>query len=149
MLKDKFWTGMQQSLKGVSGYLHVFDQITSYEDLLVAMRRIELEHIVKTNHSKQAVKAEDKEKEELKATIQRMSNEIVEIKSAQSLPRENTFNTNFQRGSYKGNSKKKFHNKKRLVKSDQNRQLKLMNLMMRNLYAIDAVRKAIFSLNAV
>ena len=36
MLKDKFWTGMQQSLKDVSGYL--FDQITSYEDLLVAMR---------------------------------------------------------------------------------------------------------------
>lgn len=88
----------------------------------MAMRRIELEHIVKTNHSKQAVKAEDKEKEELKATIQRMSNEIAEIKSAQSLPRENTFNTNFQRGSYKGNSKKKFHNKKRFVKSDQNRQ---------------------------
>lgn len=28
----------------------------------MAMRRIELEHIVKTNHSKQAVKAEDKEK---------------------------------------------------------------------------------------
>ena len=51
-----------------------------------------------------------------------MSKEIAEIKSAQSLPRENTFNTNFQRGSYKGNSKKKFHNKKRFVKSDQNRQ---------------------------
>ena len=65
LLRDKFWTGMQQSLRDVSGYL--FDQITSYEDLLVAMRRIELEHIVKTTHSKQAVKVEDKEKEELKA----------------------------------------------------------------------------------
>ena len=51
-----------------------------------------------------------------------MSNEIAEIKSAQSLPHENTFNTNFQRESYKGNSKKKFHNKKRFVKSHQTRQ---------------------------
>lgn len=44
MLKYKFWTGLRQDLKDITGYL--YDKCTTFDKLRKEIRLVELEHPV-------------------------------------------------------------------------------------------------------
>ena len=97
-MRNMFWSGLRQELKDVSAYQ--FDSIKSFDELRIALRRIERQHaklpskVAKTAGCRSA---QDKEKEtekedkqekselaELKASIQQLTAEMNEMKKQQS-----------------------------------------------------------------
>ena len=93
-----FWSGLRQELKDVSAYQ--FDSIKSFDELRMALRRIERQHAKlpsKVSKTAGCRSAQDKEKKtekkdkqekselaELKASIQQLTAEMNEMKKQQS-----------------------------------------------------------------
>ena len=93
-----FWSGLRQELKDVSAYQ--FDSIKSFDELRIALRRIERQHAKLPSKVAKTVgcrSAQDKEKKtekedkqekselaELKASIQQLIVEMSEMKKQQS-----------------------------------------------------------------
>ena len=90
MLKAMLWTGLKQTLKDVSG--HKFDSHKTFDELRVALRRIESEHRQREDELKQNKKtthlnmaststtSQTKEISDLKDLVQQLSQEVKFLK---------------------------------------------------------------------
>ena len=90
MLKAMLWTGLKQTLKDVSG--HKFDSLKTFDELRVALRRIESEHRQREDELKQNKKtthlnmaststtSQTKEISDLKDLVQQLSQEVKFLK---------------------------------------------------------------------
>ncbi|KAL3841536.1 hypothetical protein ACJMK2_019663 [Sinanodonta woodiana] len=90
MLKAMLWTGLKQTLKDVSG--HKFDSLKTFDELRVALRRIESEHKQREDELKQNKKtthlnmaststtSQTKEISDLKDLVQQLSQEVKFLK---------------------------------------------------------------------
>ena len=86
MLKAMLWTGLKQTLKDVSG--HKFDSLKTFDELRVALRRIESEHRQREDELKRSKKtthlnmastlssSQTNELSELKDLVQQLSQEV-------------------------------------------------------------------------
>ncbi|XP_061194898.1 catenin beta-like [Saccostrea echinata] len=62
MLHNMLWIGLKPSLKHITGYL--YDSIQSFEELLVALRRVEQEHLVNSDcpmENRNSMESEEKQ----------------------------------------------------------------------------------------
>jgi hypothetical protein len=80
------WTGLRPELKDVSG--HKYDQCTTFAELMVSLRRIERDLAGRDNDQKKksatpvmaAIATENKEIQELKGMIRKLSVDVAELK---------------------------------------------------------------------
>ncbi|OWF39253.1 hypothetical protein KP79_PYT25197 [Mizuhopecten yessoensis] len=95
MLRNMLWTGLRQDLKDVSGYL--VNQINIFDDLRIALRRIEKQHklpasatdIPKQTSEKKSVPAKSAQEDtykKLEAMVQQLTVDIAEMKKKSSKP---------------------------------------------------------------
>lgn len=99
MLREMFWKGLRPELKDISG--HRFDSTKTFDELRVALRKIEKEfnerrQIVKPVHAivKDANKQLSTDVQELKAMVQQLTTEMSKIKGQQN---QNIPETNWQK----------------------------------------------------
>lgn len=90
MLRSMFWSGLRQNLKDVTG--HLFDRITDFDELRVAVRRFEQDRQQRKVESKDVKKAQAKsavevssgsELSEVKATLNQLVTEMKGMKDNQ------------------------------------------------------------------
>ena len=94
MLKNKFWTGLRQDFKDISGYL--YDKCETFDELRKEIRLIEKEHPKErkkvTPHMNVAASTSSSSEEiaELKAMIHKLSTKVDSLESKQDSYREST-----------------------------------------------------------
>lgn len=97
MLRSMFWNGMQQSIKNITG--HLFESIQDFDELRVAIRRVEQdcrhrtdeEKTKKTTPAKSAVASDQSSIDKLTGMINQLSTEVRLIREKQEQPNPSAY----------------------------------------------------------
>lgn len=122
MLRSMLWTGLRSELKDISG--HKYDAIKDFDQLRVALRQIEMEHLERKPRKPQPAKAAsssseestiDKKMEEFRGMIQNLNLRFDKMEQQQ-----NQYRRNPNYGKNRGNYRPKQNQKWRTDDTQQN-----------------------------